>query len=323
MTTAFTTIFLKYILMPLLMLVTVFIFSIANKGKKVLKLKRLIIFVLLSSLFIAVPVVFLGLMEIQFYPLGLFLTHLYFFLFGFALVQFTYTDLFNSIGFKDNVLPFVISILFSSLIGAWLYYIIFDWINDLDYTFYIVLGVVWVVMPILLKWAEDFFAEIPPKIYKLWYPKGGKDYMNWETIDLRRLKEVTVRIRKNPEDESYSNVDAKIPEGVTLGQWFNRFIEDHDVKFPDTPISLSEEGEGFYGWVFYRKRWIPLLNTPIDFELSLDKLKLSDKSTIIVKRVVHLDREDNSFFDSIYNYEDSAVKQNGSPNEIGQEASVG
>jgi len=286
----FTTVFLKYLLVPLVMLISVFIFSIINKGKKVLRKKRLIVFALLTAIFIAVPIVFMCLMEINFYPVGLIVTHLYFFFFGFALVQFTYTDLFESIGFKDSVVAFVCTIVFSTILGSWLYYIIFDYLSELDYVFYIVFGSIWILMPMLLKWAEDFFVEIPPKIYKLWYPENNIDNSSWETIDLRRLKEATIRIRKHNKDELYSSVDAKIPESVTIGNWFNRFIEDHDVKFPDTPIALREESGDFYGWVFYKKRFIPILNTPIDFEKNPEELKLKDKATIIAKRVVDLEK---------------------------------
>ena len=148
MTTAFTTIFLKYILVPLVMLISVFVFSIINRGKKILKMKRLIVFALLTAIFIAVPIVFMCLMEINFYPIGLLTTHLYFFFFGLALVQFTYTDLFESIGFKDNVIAFVCTIVVSSILGSWLYYIIFDYLSDLDYIFYIIFGVIWILMPI-------------------------------------------------------------------------------------------------------------------------------------------------------------------------------
>jgi len=206
------------------------------------------------------------------------------------LVQFTYTELFESIGFKDNVVAFVCTIFFSTILGSWLYYIIFDYFSELDYVFYIVFGCIWVFMPILLKWSEDFFVEIPPKIYKLWYPANASDNATWETIDLRRLKEITIRIRKNNKDELYSSVDVKIPEAITIGDWFNRFIEDHDVKFPDTPIALRGEEGDFYGWVFYKKRFIPLFNSPIDFEKNPENLKLKDKATIIAKRVIDLEK---------------------------------
>gem|GEM_PF-114812 len=295
MTTAFTTVFLKYIMVPMIMVVSVFIFSLLNKGKKILKMKRLIIFALLTGIFIAIPIVFMCLMEISFYPIGLITTHLYFFFFGLALVQFTYTELFESIGFKDNVIAFVCVIIFSSILGSWLYYIIFDYLSELDYVFYIVFGCIWILMPILLKWAEDFFVEIPPRIYKLWYPETKTDNSSWETIDLRRLKAVTIRIRKDNQDELYSSVDAKIPESITIGNWFNRFIEDHDVRFPDTPIALRGTDGEFYGWAFYKKRFIPLFNSPIDFEKNPEELKLKDKATIIAKRVIDLEKADLDF----------------------------
>lgn len=291
--TAFTAFFLKYILLPLMVVIFALVTSVISKGKSVLKKKRLIIFVLLTSLLIAVPVAFLGLFGINFYPFGLLGTYAYFFLFGFLLVRFTYTNLFDSIGFGENLVPFMVSVIVCMIIGGWLHYIIFDWINDLDYIPYISLGVIWILTPIFVKWAEDFFIDIPPKIYKLWYPEKNMDYAYWETIDLRRLKETTVRIRKDPNDEGYANIDAKIPSGVSIGHWFNRFIEDHDIKFPGTPMVMSNEDEGeLYGWVFYKKRFIPLFDKPIDFEKTTDVLKIKDKTTIIAKRVVESDRYD-------------------------------
>lgn len=288
----FTAIFLRYILMPLMMIILAIVFSIAKKGKSVLKKKRLIIFVLLTGVLLAVPIVFLGLLKINFYPWGLICTHLYFIVFGFALVQFTYTEVFESIGFKDSLIPFIISIIVAMILGTWLYFILFELICDLDYGLFIAFGIIWVLAPIFFKWAEDFFIEIPPKIYKLWYPDPNPDHAHWETIDLRRLKEATIRIRRNPGDDIYADIDTKIPSGVNIGEWFNRFIEDHDIKFPNTPIILEEEQGEYYGWVFFKKRFIPFFNTPLDFEKQPDNLRLKDKSTIIAKRVVEVTDDD-------------------------------
>ncbi len=290
----FAAFFLKYILFPLLLIIMAVVFSIIKKGRSLLSMRRLIIFVLLTGIFIAVPIVFLGLFDIYFYPTGLLLTHLYFFFFGFMLVQFTYTDLFESIGFDDNLVFFMMALIVSMMLGGWLHFIIFERLNELDYTPMVSMGVIWIFTPFFLKWAEDAFVEIPPKIYKLWYPAKNTDYDYWETIDLRRLREATIRVRRDPDDPLYSNLDAKIPEGVSIGQWFNRFIEDHDIKFPDTPVSMRDERDEFYGWVFYKKRFLPIFNQPIDFEKNTQTLKIKDNSTIIAKRVVEANNYDDS-----------------------------
>jgi len=287
MNSAFLNIFLRYLLLPLLIIIGLLIMSVVKKAKSTLNNKRLIIFILLLGLFLAIPIVFLGFLGNIFYPWGVLSTHLYYIVFGFCLAWFTRTSWFESIGFNNNIFVFTFSLLVSLIIGTWLYFIIFERLNDLPYHFLMAFSCFWMLVPLFINAAEEFFIKIPTKVYKLWYPENYRDHDLWETMDLRKTKDVKIMLRRTPEDQRYPGLTVKIPMNVTVGQWFNRFVEDHDVKFPDTPIELSKEGE-LYGWVFYKQSLLPIIYRPIDFEKKTADLKLKDNQVIMARRVLEV-----------------------------------
>lgn len=279
------TIILKFVLIPLLMLVGMFVMSKLKKAKSLANNKRLVIFTLLFGLIGILPAVFMGFFENDFYPYVLLATYLWFIAYGFLFVWFTNTAWYESIGFDNNVGLFIFSIVLSLCFGGWAHYIIFERLNSLNYHILVSLGVWCIAIPIFYKVAEDFFIRIPERVYKLWYPEHDSNVIYWETLDLRRLKEISIRFRRNPDDDVYASVDAKIPSGVSMGQWFHRFVEDHDVKFPETPIVIDHEGES-YGWGFYQRKWFGLVSKPLDFEKLTEELNLKHNSIIIAKRAV-------------------------------------
>ena len=275
----------KFVLFPLLMLVGIFVMSKLKKAKSLINNKRLIIFTILFGVLGILPIVLLGLFENDFYPYVFIITYLWFITYGFLFVWFTNSSWYESIGFDNNVGLFIFSLVLSLSFGGWVHYIIFEQLNSLNYQIFASLGIWCIAIPICYRVAEDFFIRIPTPVYKLWYPEHDSNVIYWETLDLRRLKEISIRFRRSPNDEVYANVDAKIPSGVSMGQWFHRFIEDHDVKFPETPILLDHDGES-YGWGFYQRKWFGLVSKPLDFEQLTEELNLKHNSIIIAKRAV-------------------------------------
>ena len=73
---------------------------------------------------------------------------------------------------------------------------------------------------------------------------------------------------------------------VPIGKWFDRFIEDQNVRFPESPILTKDEDEDI-GWVFYTPKWftIPLFVRFLDPENEAYDNRIKNRQIIYIRRV--------------------------------------
>ena len=73
---------------------------------------------------------------------------------------------------------------------------------------------------------------------------------------------------------------------VPIGKWFDRFIEDQNVRFPESPILTKDENEDI-GWVFYTPKWftIPLFVRFLDPENEAYDNRIKNRQIIYIRRV--------------------------------------
>jgi hypothetical protein len=99
--------------------------------------------------------------------------------------------------------------------------------------------------------------------------------------------QVTVKIKRTPGEKEYSSFSVKLPRDVTIGRWFNRFIEDQNIRFPNKAIEIENEDQQ-YGWIFYTSRWLskPIFTKMLDFDNDVSTNRVRNKSTLYVRRVL-------------------------------------
>jgi hypothetical protein len=149
-------------------------------------------------------------------------------------------------------------------------------------------SIFWFSVPVLYEFSRKLFIKIPTPFYKLWMVDNvilNNEY--WNNVDTFRLMQVRVKIKRNESANSQSSFSVKVPEDIALGRWFNRFIEDQNIRFPNKNIELYDKDGEEYGWVFYTQKWlpIPLFTRLIDFDEDIVKNKIKNKGTIYIKRV--------------------------------------
>ena len=90
-----------------------------------------------------------------------------------------------------------------------------------------------------------------------------------------------------PSDKDYSSFAVKLPTEVILGKWFDRFIEDQNVRFPQEIINTKDEEGNDMGWIFYTSRWFsfPLFIRVLDAEKTGTENNINDKQIIFVRRI--------------------------------------
>lgn len=286
--------FLKYLLAPLVMIVAVAILSAIAKGKAVLKMKKLVIFILLLGLILALPSL-LGFLKYEFIWGGLITSITIYLGLGWFFNWFSTTKTFSSIGFKERKWFIILGLFIAMVMAVWVYYFVFSWANQLGYELWAMLSLLWFLIPPFYEFSKSLYLKIPSPFYKLWIiDKQANDEEYWSTVDTFRLMQVTIKIKRSPEVKHYASFSVKLPEDVTLGRWFNRFVSDQNIQFPNDVIDL-EGDNGPYGWIVYTNKWfsMPIFTRMLDFEGDVTQNRIKNKTVLYVRRVSKNKEDEN------------------------------
>lgn len=278
--------FIKYLLAPLLMVVMLFILNGMKSLKRKLSMKKAIIFMLIAALVIALPCL-LGFLRNEFVWGGLSLTVLCYISLGFLFWKFTNSDLFKAIGLGESTGGTILLLTISGILGGWIYYLMFEWLSGLPYAFWCALNVAWIMVPYMVMLGRKLFLLIPPPIYTPWELAFGTfDRNYWDNLDSFESKSVKVKINRKIGDKFYASLVVRLPDGISLGNWFNWFIEDQNRRFPQNKIETEKDGYKI-GWTFYTTKWFsyPLWIRILDPEKTSEQNGIKNNHPIYIRRV--------------------------------------
>ena len=282
--------FVKYLLVPLLAVVMLFVVNKLAGIKKKIQVKKVIIFVLIVVLILTLPSLF-ALLKNEFVWGGLVISIISYLILGIGLVYYVKSSYYaKTLGFEDDLQDkaiFFLVLCIAMLVSAWAYYLFFNLLSTLPYASTAMFIVLWFVIPLLYVMARDYYLKFAPVFRTPWVLKSDTtDSSYWERVDTFNLIQVTVRIKKTPDAENYSSYVVKLPMEVPIGKWFDRFIEDQNVRFPESPILTKDENEDI-GWVFYTPKWftIPLFVRFLDPENEAYDNRIKNRQIIYIRRV--------------------------------------
>lgn len=278
--------FFRYLLAPIILVIGVLIMNKLGKAKGALKMKNLIIFILLSALILALPSLF-GMLRYEFIWGGLILTILCYLLLAGLFNWFTTSNVYKNIGLGENKWHMILALFLVVILASWIYFLVFSWLSKLNYSIWAMFNVLWFFVPIFYVFSKNIFVQIPTPFYKLWtidLEANNDEY--WNNVDTFRLMQVTVKIKRSQGSNHYSSFSVKLPEGISLGLWFNRFVEDQNIRFPNEIIEF-EGGDDEFGWIFYTNKWLPfpLFTRMLNFNEDVKKNAIKNKATVYVRRV--------------------------------------
>ena len=115
---------------------------------------------------------------------------------------------------------------------------------------------------------------------------GTFDRNYWDNIDSFEFKSVKVKIKRKINDKNYATLVVKLPNGISLGNWFNWFIEDQNRRFPQNKIETEKDGYKV-GWTFYTTKWsnYPLLIRILNPKENSEVNKIKNNRPIYIRRV--------------------------------------
>lgn len=251
-----------------------------------IKTKPAILFVLCFSLVAALPSL-LAFFNNEFIWAGLLLSVFYYLILGILLVFFMDSALFQKTGIQSNALAKFFLFLITAILSSWIYYLVFTYIAISSYAHISMLNILWLFVPVFFKESKKKYLQIPEPFYEYWkVGKERKDIEYWDNIDKFRLMQVSIQIKKKANSEIFSKFDVKIAQEVNLGNWFDKFIEDQNYRFPNDAIESSAENENS-GWIFYTAKYFsfPLFIRNLSPHQTISESKLKNKQIIFAKRV--------------------------------------
>ncbi|WP_262714336.1 TssN family type VI secretion system protein [Mucilaginibacter metallidurans] len=72
---------------------------------------------------------------------------------------------------------------------------------------------------------------------------------------------------------------------MNFGQWFQKFIDDYNLKFPKSTVQYKLNNNESYKWIFYIKPSFFKQRHFIDPDLNITENRITESVTIFAKRV--------------------------------------
>lgn len=277
-------IFLQYILLPLIALLLAGLMSVVAKMNPLINNKQLIIFILVSVFIVGIPGL-LGIADNSFSPWYYLLAQVIYLFIGIGFMK-GYNKYFHD---KIRVYKTVFQILLLSIImvlGGFVFALVYNWLSNIHNGYVAASCILTLPISLIFYWTYLAFIDIPFDIYTVWqYPIGSAE-INFDGLDFNKLMVLELEFGKQPDDLDRIKVKAKAPAEMPFGEWFKKFIDDYNYKFPNESIVYKDKQGEPHGWVFYVKKSFFHKKRLLDPALSIEKNNIKEHITIISKRVI-------------------------------------
>jgi len=274
--------FIRFLLFPLIFIVSTAVLSIINKKNQFLNNKRLIVSVLLIGIILALPG-FLGFLNFNFMPWGYIICCIFYLLMGTVFV-YLLTKYYPKDVLERKVFIFFATLI-SAILAVYLYQLAFNWLSSVNFGWFGAGSITCFFVPLIFWWAYVSLLGIPSEIYKIWkYPDTPLD-INMDHVDFNRLLVLELELYKKSSDPEPLKVKVKAVENMNFGIWFHKFIDDYNLKFAKSPVEFRGDDMENYKWIFFIKTSFFKRNIFIDPDLDIIENGITEKMTIYAKRV--------------------------------------
>lgn len=278
------TIFLQYLLMPIMVVIMAAVMRVLSKKNQLVSNRKLIFFVLISAVILALPGLF-GLINTSFSPWLYIISQVFYLVMGILFVQ-AYENIVGKNVQRYKVLLQVVVMFVIVGLGFYLFAILYNLVHEENFGYIGATSVLVFFVPSIFYWTYIAFINIPFEIYKVWEYPRDKEEINFDGLDFDRLMVLELEFSKKPDAEDRLRVKAKAPENITLGDWFRKFIDDYNAKFPASTIEYIRPDGGSHSWVFYLKKSFFHRRRLLDPDLTIRENRIQENLKITSKRVI-------------------------------------
>ena len=277
--------FMRYLFLPLLAIVLVFLFGLLRRKNALLSNRKVILFSLTSALLLGLPGL-VGLAGAYFSTTSFFIFQLVYAILGIVYIRLLLRYVSQHTQHYTKAVETVVS-LFVVALGMYVFSLIYNHFHPIKNGLFIATCVLPLLLPLIFHWSYGAFLEIPPEIYKVWNYQPNSQELDLEGVDFNRLMVIEVEFSRQATDEDLLKVKAKAPAEVVYGDWFQKFISDYNTKFGGNPIAFTAPDHSSYSWIFYAKPTFFRKRRYIDPDLSIADNKIREDKIIVCKRVAN------------------------------------
>lgn len=274
--------FMRYLLLPLLVAIATLVLVLKNKNKTFITNKKLITGLLLLGLLLGLPGI-LGLLQLDYMPWGYIMSVLYGLMLGMATVYLLATRYYYEL--DNQKIYMVIVYLIGLALGTYIHQILFNHFAPYKMGFWAATSTFSFLIPLLFWWSYRALLAIPAEIYKVWQYPAVPLQLALEGLDFDRMLVLELEVFKVTSDAEPIRVKVKAPANMNFGDWFYKFIEDYNLKFPKSPVTFNDHDGTAFLWIFFVKNAFFKRHTFIDPELNIQENGITEKMTIYAKRV--------------------------------------
>lgn len=165
---------------------------------------------------------------------------------------------------------------------------IYTLIKGNTYVYNMMLSSLVFIIPTLIYITYNASISIPPKIYKTWQFPEEHAYPDPPESEYRDMVVITFIFHREPNSDIRTEFRAKAPIRMDFGRLFYHFVNDYNLRNPDSTINLFDENGEKQHWVFYLKSkylGLPKFIKP-DYPLYVNSIE--ENSVIICQRTPSL-----------------------------------
>ncbi len=133
-----------------------------------------------------------------------------------------------------------------------------------------------------VKW--DKTIQFPDPFFLKWYYPLTRTVSLPEPDALRNPRIVSLLMDKTLNSAKSTIFKAKAPETMSFGKFFFLFINDYNLRTPESQISYKDGNNQAYGWYFYVKPNFLGITRNINPELTVHANRIKEHSTIVCIR---------------------------------------
>jgi hypothetical protein len=158
--------------------------------------------------------------------------------------------------------------------------------NDNQLLHYHLMSTLFFPLPVLMKYAFEFFDAIPEKKYKSWYYPVASPSPDRAAIDVSVILNIHLHLSKSSTEGVVANFSAKAPLKMQLGTLFQIFIADYNEHNKAISIEyLDQKLLQPQGWHFYvLKGGVIKKRNYLDADLTFEENGIVDKSDVFAVR---------------------------------------
>ncbi|WP_443939962.1 TssN family type VI secretion system protein [Pedobacter sp. MW01-1-1] len=279
------TIFLQYLLLPLIVLIASFFLVFIQKKNELVSNMLLIVFVLVTALILCIPST-LGLTGSEFVPIYYLIAQFLYFIAGIGFVKW-YPVFFHDRVKNYKALFQILVVTVSMLLGMYLFAVLFNLLSEIGNGYIAATSMLSFCIPLLFYWTYIAFIDIPYEIYDVWTYQTSAAEINFDALDHTKLMVIELEFSRAINDKDRTKVKAKAPSDAPFGTWFKKFIDDYNAKFPNQNIHFEDNQKQPFGWIFYYKKSFFHRRRLMNPKLNILQNNIKEHVTIITKRVIH------------------------------------